>query len=164
MKKTKNHISRRGFLNKGTLAAGSFFIVPRFVLGNGYIAPSDKLNIAAIGAGGKGRSDIMNAFNKGVENVVGLCDIDTAMCSDAVKQFQNARFYHDFRVMLEKMDKDIDAVIISAPEHVHGVAAMTAMQLGKHVYVQKPLTHNIYEARQLTQAARKYKVVTQMGN
>ena len=86
------------------------------------------------------------------------------MCSDAVEQFPNAKFYHDFRVMLEEMDKDIDAVTISAPDHVHGVAAMTAMQSGKHVYVQKPLTHNIYEARQLTQAARKYKVVTQMGN
>ena len=151
-------------MNKGTLAAGSFFIVPRFILGNGYIAPSEKLNIAAIGAGGKGRSDIINAFNNGAENVVGLCDIDTAMCSDAVEQFPNAKFYHDFRVMLEEMDKDIDAVTISAPDHVHGVAAMTAMQSGKHVYVQKPLTHNIYEARQLTQAARKYKVVTQMGN
>ncbi|MCH7513750.1 MAG: Gfo/Idh/MocA family oxidoreductase [Bacteroidetes bacterium] len=164
MKRTKINITRRDFMNKGTLAAGSFFIVPRFVLGNGYIAPSDKLNIAAIGAGGKGRSDIINAFNNGAENVVGLCDIDTAMCSDAVEQFPNAKFYHDFRVMLEEMDKDIDAVTISAPDHVHGVAAMTAMQLGKHVYVQKPLTHNIYEARQLTQAARKYKVVTQMGN
>ena len=120
--------------------------------------------MAAIGAGGKGGSDITNAFNKGTENVVALCDVDTARSKAAIGRFSEAKFYSDYRVMLEEMGNDIDAITISTPDHVHGVAAMASMQLGKHVYVQKPLTHNIYEARKLTEAARQYKVVTQMGN
>ncbi|MDH5400055.1 MAG: Gfo/Idh/MocA family oxidoreductase, partial [Cyclobacteriaceae bacterium] len=164
MKNKPTNNSRRAFLSKSALAAGSFYIVPRFVLGKGYIAPSDKLNLASIGAGGKGASDIQNAYNEGAENVVALCDVDKARCKQSIDRFPKAKFYSDFRVMLEEMGKDIDAVTISTPDHVHGVAAMTAMELGKHVYVQKPLTHNIYEARQLTLAARKNKVVTQMGN
>lgn len=159
----KEQNSRRDFLKKAALTLGSFYIVPRHVLGKGFISPSDKLNIAAIGAGGKGSSDIRNAYNKGAENIVALCDVDFAHCADTIKAFPNAKLYHDFRVMLDTM-KDIDAVTISTPDHTHAVAAMTAMQLGKHVYVQKPLTHNIYEARMLTEAARKYKVVSQMGN
>jgi len=147
------------------LAAGTFYIVPRHVLGKGFIAPSDKLNLAAIGAGGKGGSDITNAFNNGAEkNVVALCDVDTARSKAAIDRFSEAKFYSDYRVMLEEMGNDIDTVTISTPDHVHGVAAMASMQLGKHVYVQKPLTHNINEARKLTEAARQYKVVTQMGN
>lgn len=138
-------------------------IVPRHVLGKGFIPPSDKLNLASIGAGGKGWGDIRNAYNQGAENVVALCDIDHKRCDSAIKAFPGAKLYKDFRVMLEEM-KEIDAVTISTPDHVHGIAAMAAMQLGKHVYVQKPLTHNIYEARKLTEAARQYKVVTQMGN
>lgn len=163
-KKTTPASSRREFLKTGALAAGSFFIVPRHVLGKGFIAPSDKLNIAAIGAGGKGWSDINNAFNNGAENVVALCDVDTNRCATAIKKWPTAKFYKDFRVMFDEMKGEIDAVTISAPDHVHGIAAMAAMQLGIHVYVQKPLTHNIYEARMLTEAARKYKIVTQMGN
>ena len=139
-------------------------IVPRYVLGKGYIAPSDRLNLVAIGSGGKGFGDIRNAYDKGANNVVALCDVDSKAASRAKELFPKAQFFKDFRVMLEKMNKDIDAVTISTPDHVHGVAAMSAISLGKHVYVQKPLTHNIYEARQLTEAARKYKVVTQMGN
>lgn len=162
MKKNKQS-SRRAFIKKSA-AAASFLIVPRHVLGKGFIAPSDKLNIAAIGAGGKGTSDLRNAFNKGAENVVAICDVDYAQAAGSIKQFSDAKLFKDFRVMFEKMGKEIDAVTISAPDHIHGIAAMSAMQLGKHVYVQKPLTHNIYEARQLTEAARKYKVVTQMGN
>lgn len=150
---------------KTTAAAGAgFMIVPRHVLGKGYTPPSDKLNLAAIGAGGKGRSDIRNASNNGKNNVVALCDIDINNAKDSIERFPKAKFYKDFRLMLEEMKDTIDAVTISTPDHVHGVAAMVAMQLGMHVYVQKPLTHNIYEARQLTEAARKYKLVTQMGN
>ncbi len=164
MKKDKKSTSRRKFLKTGALASGSFFIVPRHVLGKGYIPPSDRLNLAAIGAGGKGFGDIRNASDNGANNVVALCDVDSKAATRARTAFPEAKYFKDFRVMLEKMDKDIDAVTISTPDHVHGVAAMSAMTLGKHVYVQKPLTHNIYEARQLTEAARKYKVVTQMGN
>lgn len=155
---------RRTFIKGAGFAAASFFIVPRHVLGKGYIAPSDKLNLAAIGAGGKGQSDIANAYNNGANNVVALADVDTARCKPSIDKFTGAKLYKDFRKMFDEMSKDIDAVTISTPDHVHGIAAMAAMQLGKHVYVQKPLTHNLYEARQLTEAARKYKVVSQMGN
>ena len=158
-------VTRRDFLQKSTAAAiGSFFIVPRHVLGKGYKAPSDKLNIAAIGIGGKGFSDISNAWNNGAENVVALCDVDWALAKKCFDKFPNAKKYKDFRKMFEEMGKDIDAVTISTPDHTHAVAAMMAMKMGKHVYVQKPLTHDIYEARKLTEAAREYKVVTQMGN
>ncbi|CCH00554.1 oxidoreductase domain protein [Fibrella aestuarina BUZ 2] len=158
--------SRRQFLQTGALAAGSFFIVPRHVLGKGFIAPSDKLNIAGVGIAGKGYSDTNNAFNNGANNIVALCDIDWGR-DQVKKNFENhpkAAKYKDFRKMLEKEGKNIDAVTVSTADHTHAVVAMAAMQLGKHVYVQKPLTHNIYEARMLTEAARKYNVVTQMGN
>ena len=156
--------SRRSFIKKGAIAS-SIFIVPRHVLGGiGYTAPSDQLNIAAIGAGGKGASDISNASVNGRERVVALCDVDfSGTAARSVEKFPNAKLYHDFRVMLDK-ENDIDAVTISTPDHVHGPAASYAMQRGKHVYVQKPLTHNIREARLLTEMARKNKIVTQMGN
>jgi predicted dehydrogenase len=157
-------IKRRDFIKKSALAVGSFFIVPRHVLGRGFTAPSDMLNIAAVGAGGKGNSDIINAANNGTNNVVGLCDVDWNRAVGAISKFPNAQKFRDFRVMFDKMHKDIDAVTISTPDHNHATVAMMAMGLGKHVYVQKPLTHNIFEARMLTEAARKNKVVTQMGN
>ncbi len=157
--------SRRNFIKKSSTALAGFYIVPRHVIGGvGYTAPSDRLNIAAIGAGGKGHSDIINAWSDGINNVVALCDVDSNMAKRAVEKFPKAKFYKDFRMMLHEMEDDIDAVTISAPDHIHGVAAMSAMRRGMHVYVQKPLTHNIYEARQLTEGARKYKVVSQMGN
>jgi predicted dehydrogenase len=163
--KDKKEVSRRDFLAKSSLAIGSFYLVPRHVLGKGFTAPSDKLNIAGVGIGGKGISDVTNAYNKGVNNIVALCDVDTTLKSvvDMQKKFSNARRYQDYRIMLEE-SKDIDAITISTPDHTHAVIAMAAMQMGKHVYVQKPLSHNIYEARTLTEAARKYKIVTQMGN
>ena len=143
--------TRRNFIKSSAIAASGFFIVPRHVLGKGFIAPSDKLNIAAIGAGGKGSSDIANAYNNGINNVVALCDVDFARAKGSIDKFPNAKRYKDFRVMLEEMKGDIDAVTISTPDHQHAVAAMAAMQMGKHVYVQKPLTHDIYEARTLTE-------------
>lgn len=156
--------SRREFIKNGAIAS-SFFIVPRHVLGGtGYTAPSDQLNLAAIGAGGKGRSDIINSTVNGRERVVALCDVDfSGSAAATVEQFPDAKRYADFRVMLDN-EKDIDAVTISTPDHVHGAAAANAMQRGIHVYVQKPLTHNIHEARLLTEMARTQKVVTQMGN
>lgn len=164
MKKPTHSPSRRKFLASTAVAASSLMIVPRHVLGRGYTAPSDKLNIAAIGAGGKGWTDTRNSYNEGANNIVALCDIDTARCKNATDKWPKAKFYKDFRVMLEAERDNIDAVTISAPDHIHGISAMVAMQLGKHVYVQKPLTHNIYETRKLTEAAREYQVVTQMGN
>jgi predicted dehydrogenase len=156
--------TRRDFIKNAAIAS-SFFIVPRHVLGGvGFTAPSDQLNLAAIGAGGKGRSDILNASVNGRERVVALCDVDfSGSAKDSVKNFPNAKQYADYRIMLEK-EKDIDAVTISTPDHVHAPAAKFCMERGKHVYVQKPMTHNIREARLLTQMARDQKVVTQMGN
>ncbi len=156
--------TRRSFIKKGALAS-SIFIVPRHVLGGaGYLAPSDRLNLAAIGAGGKGASDIRNASVDGREKVVALCDVDFGGSAKAsVERFPKAKKYADYREMLDK-EKDIDAVTISTPDHVHAPAASYAMQRGKHVYVQKPMTHNISEARMLTQMARDNKIVSQMGN
>ncbi|MFT4033273.1 MAG: Gfo/Idh/MocA family oxidoreductase [Siphonobacter sp.] len=160
----KMQATRREFLKKGSLAAAAFYIVPRHVLGKGYIAPSDKLNLASVGAGGKGTSDIWNAYNNGAENVVALCDVDWKQAAKSVERFPNAKRYQNYKEMLDKEGKNIDAVVISTPDNTHAVIAMAAMQSGKHVYVQKPLTHDIYEARTLTEGARKYKVVSQMGN
>lgn len=153
-------VSRRKFV-KGALAVT---IVPRFVLGKGFRAPSDTLYIAGIGVGGKGESDIGTFVKHPKANIAFLCDVDDRRAATSVKRFPKAPYYKDFRVMLEKEHKHIDAVSVSSPDHMHAVQAMAAMQLGKHVYVQKPLTHDIYEARMLTEAAAKYKVVTQMGN
>ena len=160
----KSQITRRTFV-KNSAIVSSFFLVPRHVLGGvGFTAPSDQLNLAAIGAGGKGTSDIINASVNGRERVVALCDVDfSGSAKRAVEAFPDAKRYDDYRVMLEQ-EKDIDAVTISTPDHIHGPAAAFAMQRGKHVYVQKPMTHNIREARILTEMARKQKVVTQMGN
>lgn len=166
-------VSRRKFITQAATAAAAFTILPRFVLGGKeFIAPSDTLYIAGIGAGGKGTSDLTGFAGSPDGKTVGspnariafLCDVDDRQAAQSVKNFPNAKYYKDFRVMFEKEAKGIDAVSVSTPDHTHAVAAMAAMQLGKHVYVQKPLTHNIFEARMLTEAARKYKVVTQMGN
>ncbi len=156
--------SRRTFIKTSSLAASAFFIVPRHVLGKGYVAPSDKLNIAGIGVGGKGKSDLA-AFAKSPQvNIVALCDVDDRQSVESRKNFPKAKYYKDFREMLNKEKNNIDACSISTPDHTHAVATLAAMQLGKHVYTQKPLTHSIHEARVLAQAAKKYKVVTQMGN
>ena len=156
--------SRRDFIKTSSLAASAFFIVPRHVLGKGFVAPSDKLNIAAIGVGGKGKSDIWSFSKSPNVNIVALCDVDDRESVTSRERFPKAKYYKDFREMLSKDHRGIDAVSISTPDNTHAVATLAAMQLGKHVYTQKPLTHDIYEARILGQAAKKYKVITQMGN
>ncbi|MDR9419964.1 Gfo/Idh/MocA family protein [Gracilimonas sp.] len=163
-KKDSPSITRKSFLKKSAIAS-SFFFVPRHVLGGvGYTAPSDQLNIAAIGAGGKGFSDIRNASVNGRERVAALCDVDfSGSAQRAVEAFPDAKQYSDYREMLE-METGLDAVTISTPDHNHAPAAKYAMERGIHVYVQKPITHNIREARLLTEMAREQKVVTQMGN
>jgi len=157
-------ISRRKFIRHAVVTGAGFIIVPRHVLGRGYIAPSDKLNIAGIGVGGKGTSDLAEFAKSPRVNIVALCDVDDRQAKKSRECFPQAPYYHDFREMLEKEKYTIDACSISTPDHTHAIATLAAMQLGKHVYTQKPLTHNIYEARILTEAAKKYKVVTQMGN
>ena len=155
-------ISRRKFMGSSIAAGAAFSIVPSYVLGGpGKTPPSEKLNIAVIGAGGKGRS---NTQACGHENIVALCDVDQERASRTFKAFPKAKRYKDFRKMLDKMDKEIDAVIVATPDHTHAVAALKAIKMGKHVFVQKPLTHTVQEARMLTEAAREMGVATQMGN
>jgi len=173
----KERISRRKFLGAAASATAAFTIVPRHVLGGpGNTPPSEMLNVAGVGVGGMGMSNLFsiaglaldkdhNIVRKGPAgaNIVALCDVDDEFAAGVYKAFPKAARYRDFRKMLEKQ-KDIDGIVVATPDHTHAVIAMAAMQSGKHVYVQKPLTHTIYEARMLTEAARKYKVVTQMGN
>lgn len=157
--------SRRNFLKKSSILGAGIFIVPRDVMGGkGFTPPSDRLNIAAIGAGGKG-ADIQHAWASS-ERVVALCDVHPDGKHGVIqsrKKYPDANFYTDFNELLEK-EKDLDAVTISTPDHTHGVIGNRAMNKGLHVYIQKPLTHNIEEARQLTITAKQNKVITQMGN
>ena len=162
---SKDGISRR-FLFFGSVLAGA---VPAAGFGTsasltrlGYKSPNEKLNIAAIGAGGKGFSDISACSE--TENIVALTDPDEKRAARGFAKFPNAPRYKDFRQMLDKEDKNIDAVTVSCPDHVHGSAAMWAMSRGKHVYCQKPLTRTVWEAKQLTEGAARYGVATQMGN
>ena len=154
-------ISRRDFMS-GAAVAAAFTIVPRSVLGGPrHIAPSEKLNIAGVGVGGRGSGDLQGVES---QNIVALCDVDFKKAAGSFRRYPNAKKYKDFRRMLDKEDKNIDAVIVATPDHVHAVASMAAMKRGKHVYCEKPLTHTVYEARMIARAARKYKVATQMGN
>ncbi|MDR1860162.1 MAG: Gfo/Idh/MocA family oxidoreductase [Bacteroidales bacterium] len=157
-----NDFSRRDFLKKTAATAGLLYIVPSHaVSGLGHRAPSDKLNIAGIGVGSKGH---VNLRNMKTENIVALADIDWNYAKGCFESFPAAKRYYDFRTMFDEMAASIDAVVIATPDHTHTTAALAAMQLGKHVYVQKPLTHAVYESRLLLEASRRYKVVTQMGN
>ncbi|WP_222536480.1 Gfo/Idh/MocA family protein [Pedobacter polysacchareus] len=157
--------SRRSFLKTTALAAAGFMIVPRHVLGGkGFLAPSDRLIVAGVGVGGKGQSNLSNIYKGGKADIAFLCDVDDRRAANSVKNFPSAKYYKDYREMLDKEGKHIDGVVVSTPDHNHAMIAMAAMQLGKHVYVEKPLSHDIFEARKLTEAANKYQVVTQMGN
>ena len=151
--------NRRNFLKTATLAGGAVvFGVPTLLRGQNL---NSKLNLAAIGAGGKGSVDIDCCAG---ENIVALCDVDTERCASQVKKHPAAKFYRDLRKMFDEMGSGIDAVTVSTPDHFHAVAASRAMRLGKHVYVQKPLAQTIYEARYLRNLAKETGVVTQMGN
>ncbi|MHC4544488.1 MAG: Gfo/Idh/MocA family protein [Planctomycetota bacterium] len=157
----KSRISRRGFMS-GAAAVAAFTIVHRGVLGgSGNTAPSEKLNIAGIGVGGQGGGDIGNVSS---ENIVALCDVDDRRAAGTFNKFPKAKKYKDFRKMLDKEDKNIDAVVVATPDHTHAVATMMAIKMGKHVYCEKPLAHDIFEVRKVTEAAREAKVATQLGN
>jgi predicted dehydrogenase len=165
VKKDQETASRRNFLKTSAIAATAFMIVPRHVLGGkGFLAPSDRLIVAGVGVGGKGESDIAMFAKSGKADIGFLCDVDERRAATSRKNFPKAKYYKDWREMYDKESKNFDAVSVSTPDHNHAIITHHAMQLGKHVYVQKPLTHDIYEARMLTEAAKKYKVVTQMGN
>src|SRR5262245_24648992 len=154
-------MNRRRFLANAAAGAG-LTIVPRHVLGahQETAAPSDRLNIAAIGVGGMGKNNVKRCET---ERIVALCDVDFEHSKEVFAKYPEAKTYKDYRVMLDEV-KDIDAVIVATPDHSHAVITMAAMERKKHVYVQKPLTHAVSEARLLTEAARRYGVQTQMGN
>lgn len=156
--------SRREFIRNASLAAAGFYIVPRHVLGRGFIAPSDKLLIAGVGAGGKGGDDDRHFAKTGKAEIAFLCDVDDRQAVQNRKLFPKAKYYNDWREMFEKEHKNFDAVDVGIPDHNHATVGFHAMQLGKHVYVQKPLTHDIWEAHMMGEAAKRYKVVTQMGD
>jgi predicted dehydrogenase len=154
-------LSRRELV--GTAAAmAAFTFVPRHILGiAGQPSANNRLNIAGIGVGGRGASDIEGVSS---ENIAFLCDADLSRAAGTIKKHPQAKLYRDFREMLEKEHKNIDAVVIGAPDHIHAPAAVMAMKMGKHVYVEKPMAHTICEARRMTQVAKETGVVTQMGN
>ncbi|MCK7470493.1 MAG: Gfo/Idh/MocA family oxidoreductase [Desulfomicrobium escambiense] len=158
-------LSRRRFLRSSIAAAASAavpsaaMIVPRRVLGRGPTPPSDTLGIAGIGIGGMGAANL-KALEE--ESIVALCDVDPGYAAATVKRYPKARFYTDYRALLDK-EKGVDAVVIATPDHTHAVITMAALRAGKHVYTQKPLTHDVWEARQLTLAAQASKLTTQMG-
>ena len=152
----KNKLTRRQF-TKGAAAA---LAIPTFVPSTVFGA-NERLNVAGIGAGGKGAVDIDGCSR---ENIVALADVDYVRARATFKRFSKARQYPDFRKMLEKEGKHIDAVTVSTPDHTHAVAAAMALRMGKHVYCQKPLTHKVDEARLLAELAREHNVATQMGN
>src|ERR1035437_5311605 len=158
-----NDLSRREFLTAAGVVTAGITILPGSVMaGFGHRAPSDKLNIAVVGIGGMGNTNL-NAV-KETENIVALCDVDWNYAAHVFKDNPQAKQYKDWRVMFDEMGKDIDAVIVATADHTHCLVAATAIAMGKHVYVQKPLTHSVYESRLLTNLAAKYKVATQMGN
>ena len=149
-----------GSLFSAAIPAGGYGAAPK--LGRlGYRSPNEKLNVASIGAGGKARTDIRACLT---ENIVALSDPDEERAKEIYEQFPTVPKYKDFRKMLDKHERDIDAVIVCTPDHMHGMASMWAMERGKAVYCQKPLTRTIWEARELTEAAEKFGVATQMGN
>ena len=160
----KMAITRRRFLKGIGAGAVAFHVVSAEVLGGpGKMPPSEKLVLAGIGAGGRGGSDIRAVASLGHE-FIALCDVDDKRAAGTYKKFPKAKTFRDFRKMLDAVDRQIDAVVVGTPDHTHAVAAMAAMKRGKHVYCEKPLAHSIWEVRSLMDAARRYKVVTQLGN
>ena len=158
-----SHLTRRQFVRHavlaGSAAAGAGAITRPALSASR--SPNEKLNIAVIGPGGRGGANLQGVRS---ENIVALCDVDDRRAADAFKKFPKAKKYRDFRKMLTEMDKQIDAVVVSTPDHTHAVASVMAMKMGKHCYCEKPLTWCVHEARVVRRTAAKHKVATQMGN
>ncbi|MBL7039647.1 MAG: Gfo/Idh/MocA family oxidoreductase [Pirellulaceae bacterium] len=164
MTSPENRMKRRDFLQKSLASAAlaGFAIVPRHVLGGvGYVPPSEKLNIAGVGAGGRGYEDLVAVES---ENIVALCDVDDKRAAPTYERFPKARRYHDFRKLLDWEEKNIDAVVVASTDHTHIPVSVMAMKMGKHVYCEKPLGRDIHEVRVATKVARRYGLATQMGN
>ncbi|MCX6225228.1 MAG: Gfo/Idh/MocA family oxidoreductase [Bacteroidia bacterium] len=156
-------ISRRSFLQSGTVAAAALTVVPNTVLGksHGHIAPADKLNVAGVGIGGRGK-DVLKGLES--QNIVALCDIDWKYAKPIFERYPGAKPYWDYRKMFDEMGKSIDAVMVATADHTHALITADAITMGKHVYTEKPLTHSVYESRLLTKLAAKYQIASQMGN
>ena len=164
MKKESNQVSRRAFLGTSAAVAAGITIVPRHaVAGLGHKAPSDKMNIVGVGVGGMGNG---NLKQMSTENIIGLVDVDWKYTAGngVFDRWPNAKKYKDWRVAYDELGKEMDGVMVATADHTHAIIAAHAMTMGKHVYVQKPLTHSVYESRLLTKLAEKYKVATSMGN
>ncbi|NEW85034.1 MAG: Gfo/Idh/MocA family oxidoreductase [Mariniphaga sp.] len=158
----KDKFSRRSFLaTTATVAAGVTILPSNVIAGMGHKTPSDKLNIAGVGIGGKGFANLKSLAS---ENIIGLCDVDWKYAENCFNTFPGAKKYKDWRVMYDELGKSIDGVMIATADHTHAIIAANALTMGKHVYLQKPLTHSVYESRLLTKLADKYNVATQMGN
>ncbi|MDO5666077.1 MAG: Gfo/Idh/MocA family oxidoreductase [Bacteroidia bacterium] len=156
-------MSRRKFIQAGATAAVGLTVVPSSVLGKsmGHMAPSDKLNIVGVGVGGMGFANLKSLES---QNIIGLCDVDWKYSKRVFDYFPKAEKFYDYRKMYEKLGKSIDGVVVASSDHTHAIIAADAMTMGKHVFVQKPLTHSVYESRLLTKLAEKHKVATSMGN
>lgn len=152
-------VSRRVFLTGSAVIVAGLASASEKTKKRRRISPNDKLNIAGIGIGGRGKSNLEDLDG---ENIVALCDVDEGYAAKTFAKYPKAKQYKDYRIMLEKQ-KDIDAVMVATPDHTHAIISMAAIKAGKHVYCEKPLTHTLFEARKLTEAAREMKVATQMG-
>ena len=160
-KSPESNFNRRQFLKSTAFAGTAFMVLPAGVVGlRAGTSPNEKLNIAGIGIGGQGASDLSNMES---ENIVALCDVDQNYAAHVFKKYEKAKQFTDYRKMLDEM-KEIDAVVVATPDHLHAFASTEAIKHGKHVYCEKPLTHSVWEARQLAKTAREAKVATQMGN
>src|SRR5579859_5734993 len=159
---TGSGMTRRKFLYYSALAAAGASALHSYGRPSARkLSANDKLRIACVGAGGKGESDMAHC---GSELIVAMADADESMANTSRQRFPNAKFYFDWREMLEKEGNNIDAVTVSTPDHLHALVASAAIKMGKHVYCQKPLTQTVYEARYLRKLAKEHGVVTQMGN
>jgi len=157
-------LTRRRFLENTALAAAAFQVVPGHILAlNGATSPNNKVNLAGVGVGGQGRGDLNQLTQSGDVNVVALCDVDWRHAAGTFRNWPDAKPFKDYRKMLDDV-KDIDAVLVATPDHIHAFASAAALNRGKHVYCEKPLTHSVWEARQVAKLARQQRVATQMGN
>lgn len=157
-------ITRRRFIRSAGAGVALFNILPGSLPGRARgISPSDKVNVAAVGFGSRGAVDVDDVAALG-HNIVAMCDVDEKYAAKEFAKYPNSKRFTDYRVMLDKMDKEIDAVVIGTPDHTHAVIAMDAMRHKKHVYCEKPLAHSIHDVRELMAAAHRYNVVTQLGN
>jgi predicted dehydrogenase len=157
-------MQRRKFIKKSAAASAAFSIVPSFVMGKTHVPPSDTLYMAGFGAGGQGGGDIQALYDTGKVKFIALCDVDDRRASGTYAKFPKAKKFKDFRKLYDKHVKDIDAIVVATPDHMHASIALPFMRAKKHAYVEKPLTHNINEARIMTQVAKENGIVSQMGN